>query len=120
MILFIVISSKGGPYLFPYFPGADYVEMAQHNGATIVEEVCVPESPCSNFTVFPTGYGGITILQDGNIRLQMQNKEIFNVLLGELGEGDEPDSACKEVKFPFTLGSISKWQRKGGVEPPPR
>ena len=87
----------GGPYLFPNFPGAENVKMTQHNGATVVEEICIPESICGNFTVYPTNVGGIVVVQDGTLRFQLQNTEIFwNVT------GDQPDE-CLQLGLPSGL-----------------
>lgn len=88
--------SGGGPYLFPNFPGADGVSVARHDGATVVEEVCVPITSCGLFKVHPTSFGGIAVLQNGTTILERpQVDDAYTALGGEL-----PESECQSVEFP--------------------
>ena len=58
---------EGGPYFFPNYPGASGVSSTQHDLATVVEEICVPDWLCANLTVYPTDFGGFNVLANGVI-----------------------------------------------------
>lgn len=92
------VVTRGGPFVFPNFPGASNVAMTQHEGATIVQDICIPFSPCANFTLYPPNFGGAASVTNGVVQLQLQNEEVFTAVGGYL-----PSSECTQVPFPPLL-----------------
>jgi hypothetical protein len=88
------VTSSGGPYYFPDFPGAADVAAAHHNGATIVEEVCVPEHRCSNFTLYPSGFGGTALMVNQETQFIAQNVDVYSMLISAVNQ-----SACDLADF---------------------
>ena len=87
---------------FPNFPGAADVDETHHDGATVVQELCIPEQRCSNFTLYPPGFGGAAFVLDKETRLQLQKEEVYVTLLGTM----DP-SECELVGFPMSTETLA-------------
>jgi hypothetical protein len=76
-------STGGGPCFFPNFPGAANVAVTHRDGATVVEELCVPEQQCGNFTLYPPGFGGAAFLLNQETRVvEWENDDVLNRWIG--------------------------------------
>lgn len=86
------VSTAGGPYYFPNFAGAEDASETHHDGATVVEEVCIPDTRCGNFSLYPPAFGGAALILDRETRLQLEDNVVFHTWIGSsadnLGECD--------------------------------
>jgi hypothetical protein len=68
-----IFEIAGGPYFFPNFADAKSTSQTQHDLATVVEEICIPEPRCGNLTVYPTDFGGFNVVANGILTLELES-----------------------------------------------